>query len=145
MISRIKTDLLVVSCDTITNVSLSPMFDLFRKNDASVVSLFSKGGVEAEFTAPGPKTKYKPGRLSCDFTKPVIHLINLILERDLIGISMDDQRLLFVASTSDFDEVVQLPGHLLRRNQRFKVYSRLLDTHIYLMKKWIIDFLDKVV
>lgn len=59
---RIKTDLLIVSCDTITNACLFPLLNVFRQHDASVAALFLKGGAEADTIVPGPKTKHKPGK-----------------------------------------------------------------------------------
>lgn len=97
---------------------------MFRQHDASVAALFLKGGAEADTVVPGPKTKHKP-------------------ERDLIGIHEDTQRLLFLASTSDFEESMSLPGHLLRKNGSVCIHSRLVDSHIYVLKKWIVDFLNK--
>lgn len=116
--------MLIVSCDTITNVCLFPLLNIFRQHDASVAALFLKGGAEADTVVPGPKTKHKP-------------------ERDLIGIHEDTQRLLFLASTSDFEESMSLPGHLLRKNGSVCIHSRLVDSHIYVIKKWIVDFLSK--
>ncbi|CAD7013172.1 unnamed protein product [Ceratitis capitata] len=81
-------------------------------------------GFESDVTLPGPKTKHKP-------------------ERDLIGIHPESDRLLFLASTSDFEEVMSVNAHLLRKNGKMTIFSRLVDSHIYVMKKWIIDFLLK--
>lgn len=58
----IKRDLVVVSCDTVTNVDLFTMLDLFRKNDASIVMQLFKGGLEADVIVPGPKAKHKQGK-----------------------------------------------------------------------------------
>lgn len=58
---RIKCDLVVVSCDTITNVSLLPMLNYFRQYNAAVVAQLFKGGIEADVVVPGPKTKHKQG------------------------------------------------------------------------------------
>lgn len=62
-IFSIKCDLVVVSCDTITNVDLFTMLDHFRKNSASIVTQLFKGGLEADTIVPGPKTKHKQGKL----------------------------------------------------------------------------------
>lgn len=98
---------------------------MFRQNDASVVSMFWKSGIEGEVVVPGPKTKFKP-------------------ERDIVGINSKNDRLLFLASTSDFEETMSLPGHLLRCNGRVMIHSGLVDSHIYLVKKWVVDFLAEV-
>lgn len=116
--------MLIVSCDTISNVCLFPLLNMFRQHDASVSALFLKGGAESDTVVPGPKTKHKP-------------------ERDLIGIHEDTQRLLLLASTSDFEESMSLPGHLLRKNGSVCIHSRLVDSHIYVIKKWIVDFLSR--
>lgn len=58
----IKRDLVVVSCDTVTNVDLFTMLDLFRKNNASIVMQLFKGGLEADVVVPGPKAKHKQGK-----------------------------------------------------------------------------------
>lgn len=58
---RIKSDLIVVSGDTITNVSLFPMVNHFRQYNAAIVAQLFKGGIEADTIVPGPKTKHKQG------------------------------------------------------------------------------------
>ncbi|XP_011188620.1 translation initiation factor eIF-2B subunit gamma [Zeugodacus cucurbitae] len=121
---KIKSDFLVLSCDIVSNVSLYPLINKFRQHDAALTALLFKSGFESDVTLPGPKTKHKP-------------------ERDLIGIHPDSNRLLFLASTSDFEEVMSVNAHLLRKNGKITIFSRLVDSHIYVMKKWTIDFLLK--
>lgn len=67
-----------------------------------------------------------------------------MVDRDLIGIQPITQRLTFLASTSDFEETLRLPYHLLHRYGNITMNSRDVDSHIYVMKKWIIDFLSRV-
>lgn len=62
-------------------------------------------------------------------------------ERDLIGVQPGTQRLTFLASTSDYEETLDLPYHLLHRYGHMVMNSRLIDSHIYIMKKWIVEFL----
>lgn len=122
---RIKSDVFLISCDVVTNVDLYPVLNMFRKNDASVVSLFFNGSSADESSSaiiPGEKTKQK-------------------LERDLVGINSENDRLLFLASTSDFEKTMTLPAHLLRSHGTIVIHSGLVDAHIYLIKKWIVDFL----
>lgn len=59
---RIKGDVLVVSCDTITNADLFGLINEFRQHDASLAALFLKGGAEADTVIPGPKTKHSAGK-----------------------------------------------------------------------------------
>lgn len=122
---RIKSDVFLISCDSVTNVDLNPVLNMFRKNDASVVSLFFSGSAadgSSSFVIPGEKTKQKQ-------------------ERDLVGINPENDRLLFLASTSDFESTMTLPAHLLRSHGKIVIHSGLVDSHIYLVKKWIVDFL----
>lgn len=121
---KIKSDFIVVSSDVVTSASLYPLINKFRQHNASVAALLFSGGIESGVTVPGPKSKHKP-------------------ERDLVGIHPETNRLLFLASTSDFDEELIMSGHLLRKNEKMHIYSRLVDSHIYVMKKWVIDFLTK--
>lgn len=115
----------LISCDIVTNVDFYPVLNMFRKNDASVVSLFINGSaVDPSITVPGPKTKHKQ-------------------ERDLVGINPSNDRLLFLASTSDFEDTMALPAHLLRSHGKVVIHSGLVDSHVYLIKKWVVDFLSR--
>ncbi|XP_023306743.2 translation initiation factor eIF-2B subunit gamma [Lucilia cuprina] len=121
---KIMSDFLVLSCDIVSNVSLYPLINKFRQHDASLAALLFKSGFESDVTLPGPKTKHKP-------------------ERDLIGIHPETRRLLFLASASDFEEVMNVNAHLLRKNGKMTIFSRLMDSHIYVVKKWVLDYLEK--
>lgn len=87
---RIKADLLVVSCDTITNVDLFPLLNTFRQHDASLSVLFLKGGAEANTVVPGPKNKHKPGlsvimKLSINFIIRFQWIIRTWFDRNTWG------------------------------------------------------------
>jgi len=71
---------------------------------------------------PGPKNKQKP-------------------ERDLIGIDNETGRIVFLASASDFEDTVNMPVRLLKKHSNFTVFSKLLDAHLYIINKWVLDFL----
>lgn len=125
MKEKIHTDVLLLPCDLVTNVDFYPMLNMFRMHDASIVSLFMKGSEVASSTVvPGPKSKQT-------------------LERDLIGLNTENNRLLFMASESDLTDTLTLPGHLLRSHGKFSIFSGLADAHVYLLKKWVIDYLAK--
>lgn len=120
--NRLVTDLLVVSGDLITNVNVNNLLNLYRKHDAALATLFFDNGPEEWIELPGPKTKAKP-------------------DRDLICIDKETQRLVFLASASDFEEQVTLPRVIIKKFGSISMYSRLLDAHLYVMKKWVIDYL----
>ncbi|CAO1294937.1 unnamed protein product [Diamesa serratosioi] len=121
---KIKTDVLLISCDILTDVDFYPLLNMFRKNDASIVSLFINNASENGIIIPGPKYKHKH-------------------EKDLVGINPLNDRLHFLASTSDFEEQVLLPGHLIRSNGKINIHSGLVDAHIYLVRKWVVEFLAR--
>jgi hypothetical protein len=60
-----QTDVLIVSCDLVTDMKLFPVYDLFRKHSAGVVALFfhpPRVDSSTGFVTPGPKSKQKPGQ-----------------------------------------------------------------------------------
>lgn len=56
----VQTDILVVSCDLITDVALHEVVDLFRAHNATLAMLMSKAHEFTE-TVPGQKGKKKTG------------------------------------------------------------------------------------
>ncbi|CAH2010654.1 unnamed protein product [Acanthoscelides obtectus] len=119
---RLKSDVLVVSCDFITDVDLYGLLDIYRMHDASVASLLLHPQHTEVIAVPGPKSKHK-------------------VERDLIGIDQQTNRLVFLASASDFESELTLPKSLLKKHTSLKLYSNLIDSHIYVLKKWVIKYL----
>lgn len=57
----LQTDILVVSCDLITDVALHEVVDLFRAHNATMAMLMSKAHEFTE-TVPGQKGKKKTGK-----------------------------------------------------------------------------------
>ncbi|KXJ76516.1 hypothetical protein RP20_CCG009526 [Aedes albopictus] len=119
---RIKTDVVLLSCDTLVDFSLYAAFKQFREHNASVVGLLVQSEMN-NVVVPGPKMKYK-------------------IEQDLFGICPESNRLLFMGSVSDFENDFQIPGHLLRQNGKIDIRSGLLDAHVYIVRKWVIDYLE---
>ncbi|EDW85673.1 uncharacterized protein Dwil_GK23030 [Drosophila willistoni] len=119
---RIKSDFVVMSCDLVSNVKLYPLINKFREHDAALAMLLFKSGFESDVVMPGPKSKHKP-------------------ERDLIGIHPATQRLAFVFAASDCEDTLNIQKHLVKNKGQLDVYSRLSDSHIYVLKKWVINYL----
>ncbi|VVC41167.1 Hypothetical protein CINCED_3A014609 [Cinara cedri] len=122
----IITDVIVLSCDLITDVDLHEVLNTYRKNNASLVSLYFSTSKDEQcvFTVPGPKSKNK-------------------LEKDIIGYDSKTSRLLLMASASDYEETMPLSSSLLNKCLNLSLCSNLLDSHMYIMKRWIIDYLSK--
>ncbi|XP_017876049.1 translation initiation factor eIF-2B subunit gamma [Ceratina calcarata] len=120
---KIHTDFIVISCDLITNIDIHEILNMYRKHNASITALMLPvPKVPDEFVTPGPKNKQKP-------------------ETDLIGISNETGRLIFLASASDFEETIKISQTLLKKHPSFTIHSKLMDTHLYVINKWVLDFL----
>ena len=65
----------------------------------------------------------------------------LSVERDLVGLDTETSRLVFLASISDFDDTVSMPRRLLRKHPHISMFSQLTDAHLYVIRKWVIDYL----
>ncbi|CAK9826665.1 Translation initiation factor eIF-2B subunit gamma [Anthophora retusa] len=120
---KIHTDFLVISCDLITDVDICEIINLYRKHNASITALMLPvPKVPDDLVTPGPKSKQNP-------------------ETDLIGISNETGRLIFLASASDFEETINISQTLLKKHPSFTIHSKLMDTHLYVINKWVLDFL----
>ncbi|EAX07011.1 eukaryotic translation initiation factor 2B, subunit 3 gamma, 58kDa, isoform CRA_a [Homo sapiens] len=120
---KLKTDVLVLSCDLITDVALHEVVDLFRAYDASLAMLMRKGQDSIE-PVPGQKGKKKA-----------------VEQRDFIGVDSTGKRLLFMANEADLDEELVIKGSILQKHPRIRFHTGLVDAHLYCLKKYIVDFL----
>nr|XP_011762258.1 translation initiation factor eIF-2B subunit gamma isoform X3 [Macaca nemestrina] len=96
---KLKTDVLVLSCDLITDVALHEVVDLFRAYDASLAMLMRKGQDSLE-PVPGQKGKKK----------------KTVEQRDFIGVDSTGKRLLFMANEADLDEELVIKGSILQKS-----------------------------
>lgn len=69
----------------------------------------------------------------------------MFAEKDLIGVDAQTSRLVFLASASDFENSVTLPKALIKKHSNITMYSNLIDSHVYVIKKWVVNYLAKVV
>ena len=78
---------MIVSCDLISNVSIQQMANFYRLNDAAfVMHLADNIEQSLELPVPGSKGKYAP-------------------ERDLIGLDLESNRLLFFGAVGESEEI----------------------------------------
>ncbi|KAK6310656.1 hypothetical protein J4Q44_G00187110 [Coregonus suidteri] len=120
---KIKTDILVVSCDLITDAALHEVVDLFRAHNATLSMLMSKAHEFTE-TVPGQKGKKKTGE-----------------QRDFVGVDGTGKRLLFMANEADLDEGLVIRKSIMRKHPRMHIKTGLVDAHLYCLKKSVVDFL----
>jgi len=116
------TDIVIVSGDLMLEESMRGMVDMHRMNNAAFTAMLSKPMFDLKnVVVPGAKsTKYKK-------------------ERDLIGLA-GDQLCLFSAE-ADVEEEVRMSKKVLRSMARMTVHSNLQDNHLYIMAKWVCDYI----
>lgn len=120
---KINHDFVVVSCDLIADINITDILNSHRIHNSSLTALMlSSPKVPSTFITPGPTSKQKP-------------------ETDLIGIDNNTNRLVFLASASDFEEHIDISQKLLRKHTSFTIHSKLMDGHFYVMNKWVLEFL----
>ncbi|KAL5017042.1 hypothetical protein ScPMuIL_006631 [Solemya velum] len=119
---KIKSDILVLSCDLLTDLPLHRLADVHRTYNASVTVLLSPLQEQfSEVPAPGVKSKRT--------------------ERDFIGFDKNGDRILFMSSEADMENSVKFRTSVLRKHPCLTIKSNLTDCHLYLMKKWVVNFL----
>ncbi|KAJ4936236.1 hypothetical protein JOQ06_000838 [Pogonophryne albipinna] len=121
--SKIKTDVLVVSCDLITDVALHEVVDLFRAHNATLAMLMRKAHEFTE-TIPGQKGKKKTAE-----------------QRDFVGVDESGERLLFMANEADLEDGLSIRKSIMRKHPRMHIKTGLVDAHLYCLKKEVLDFL----
>ncbi|KAM3865576.1 translation initiation factor eIF2B subunit gamma [Diretmus argenteus] len=120
---KIKTDILVVSCDLITDAALHEVVDLFRAHNATLAMLMSKAHEFTE-TVPGQKGKKKTAE-----------------QRDFVGVDESGKRLLFMANEADLEDGLSIRKSIMRKHPRMNIKTGLVDAHLYCLKKSVVDFL----
>ncbi|XP_068613863.1 translation initiation factor eIF2B subunit gamma-like, partial [Brachionichthys hirsutus] len=93
---KIKTDILVVSCDLITDVALHEVVDLFRAHNATLAMLMSKA-YEVTEIVPGQYGK----KMAAE-------------QRDFVGVDQSGKRLLFMANEADLSEELTIRKSITR-------------------------------
>ncbi|KAG7264538.1 hypothetical protein CRUP_000582 [Coryphaenoides rupestris] len=109
---KIKTDILVMSCDLVADDALHEVVDLFRAHNATLAMMMSRAHEFTE-TVPGQKGKKKTAE-----------------QRDFVGVDESGKRLLFMANEADLEE-----GLSIRKHPRVHIKTGLVDAHLYCLKK----------
>ncbi|CAJ0585503.1 unnamed protein product, partial [Mesorhabditis spiculigera] len=117
----IKLDLLIVSGDFVSDMSLAPMIERFRCQEASACMLFSEHCVS--IAAPGPKAK-----------KPK--------ERDFLAYCERDNKIAFCLTEEDFDKPI-IADSWVESHKEVQLTARYRDCHVYLLRNTVLDVLDR--
>ncbi|KAK2167383.1 hypothetical protein LSH36_28g01002 [Paralvinella palmiformis] len=121
---KIQSDVLLISCDLITDASLHLVIDLHRTYDSTLTMLFAP--------MPQPTINTIPGGNH-----------NKNIEKDIVGFDENGNRILFMASEADFEESITFRKSVLKRHPFMEMRSDLLDAHLYIIKKSVIDYLEE--
>ena len=124
---KIKRDFLVISGDLITDVNLHHLADVHRINDATCTVLLRAPKVESK--APGAAPA-KPGKAEGAIV-------------DFVALDEKRTRLLCLESAADVEEKLVLPKSLLIKHPNVFITNKMLDAHLYIFSRWVLDLLDE--
>ncbi|KAI9594461.1 nucleotide-diphospho-sugar transferase, partial [Syncephalis fuscata] len=114
---RIKGDVLVVGCDLITEMDPNQLLDFYRLHgNAAVISMF----YEQADTAVVPKED--------DFAR-------------FVGITPQQQQLVHLSTAEESRTEMQIRATMMWKYPRVRLYANLLDAHVYIFKRWVLDYL----
>jgi len=121
---RLISDVLILSCDFISNYPLRNFINFYRINDPSLTVLIAnESSVPNKGAVPGRKTKFKT-------------------DKDIIGIdSQNPDRIVFFNSEVDFEEFVNFKLSMVKLCPNINLFTSYLDGHCYILKKYLINYL----
>eukprot|EP00026_Physarum_polycephalum_P008077 Phypoly_transcript_08155.p1 GENE.Phypoly_transcript_08155~~Phypoly_transcript_08155.p1 ORF type:complete len:448 (+),score=42.35 Phypoly_transcript_08155:192-1535(+) len=126
---KLKTNFIVISGDLILDYTfLHHAVDLHRSRDAAVVLLLKQPTVDQQ--AQDKAKMVKPTK-----SKTEEHTF------DYIGLDDKKERVVLLTSSADVDDGLRINKGLLRRYPHMKIYTTLLDSHLYVFSKWVLDLL----
>lgn len=116
---KLVTDLIVLSCDVVTDYPLSRLLTLHRDQNPSLIALIWTQNASAMTNAYGSSKNRS--------------------EKDLIGV--DGKRLVFFSSESDFGQSIPFSCSMIRKTTDVRIFSNYFDSHVYVFRKQAIDAL----
>lgn len=124
---KVKADLFLVTCDVLHDFELHRLADIHRINESSVTMLLASARPDIE-SLPGVKARRKR-------RKP----------KEIVGLSKansDKCKVVFLENEADLeDDTISFSHSLLRQQPNIHVRTDLTDVHVYILKKWLIDFI----
>ncbi|KAH7641050.1 hypothetical protein HUG17_8519 [Dermatophagoides farinae] len=123
---KLTKDILLVSCDLVADIDLEQFIQLYRLRNASFLCAFSSQCY--------PKENLMPA----------IKLADNCKEFDYIGLDGNDSnRLVFFEPDVMFTtDSIPLKRSILECCPYFQLRTDLIDSHIYLFRNWILDYLQ---
>lgn len=125
---KITTDFIVISSDLVTDFKMGPLIDRHRVHSASVTCLLVQ-----------PEPLNDAERLAALNAKNKGHDEGLA---DFIGLDPVSDRLMMLANQADAeDEHLAVRVAMLRQYPQMDVHCNLLDAHLYVFAKWVVDYI----
>jgi len=126
---KIKTDVLVASCDLVTDIPLHNLFELHRMHQSCITAMFSQISPQevSASRAPGPKSKTSQTKDFVGLDRLTPRLIFLVSEADLVSDTDDDE--------------LKIKKSVMRLFPQTLVRSDLLDAHLYVIHKRVCDYI----
>jgi len=125
---HIKADMFLLSCDYMTDVPLHRFVDAYRLHNSTVTMMLCPEQKELE-TVPGVKQKKKGQQKQKDFF-------------GLSSVEDSTHRVLFIINEADLeDDHLPVRPSLLTRFPRIDVRTNLHDPHMYIVKRWVLDYI----
>lgn len=112
---KIKSDIVLLSCDSICDVPPHALLDFHRLYDSSITSVFYENHT-ADVITPVKKG-------SKAFT----------------GYEASSNTLLYTSSEADLEDDLQLRTSILWKYPRLKLTTALTDLHLYVCKRWVLE------
>lgn len=119
-VPQAKGDVIVVPCDLIVDVPATQFLDLYRIRRPAIATLFyepmrSEGG--------GGSSKVKT-RLPC------------------VGIDQPSSRLVLLQDFEKGDSEMPLAMSLVRQFPSMALSNKMQDSHVYVLQKWVLDYIE---
>ena len=114
---KIRHDFLVISSDLVLTIPPRLLIDPFRSLQSALTAVY--------FESDGTESKN-------------------IRDEDLfdyVGIENSKSRLVYQVSCLDVDEKIELKAGLLKKFPVIDLHTNYKDVHLYLFKRWVIDFI----
>ena len=121
LISKTKSDLLVISCDTLTETPLYNLANVHRAMNSAITCLMSD-----RYTS----------------INDIIKKVNKNDERDFIGVDPSDNRLVFISNEKDIEDELCLYRGQLSRFPHLRLYTNLVDAHTYIISRDALKHLE---
>ena len=122
---QIKSDLLILPCDILIDIHLQKFADIHRcYNSTLTVLLAPQTNPSSPDASGGAAKSYKAGS-------------------DIVAMAEDSERVLLLQNETEVDEKLSLTRSLLLKFPSLEVHTDLRDTHVYLMKRAVLDILNE--